>query len=64
MDVKSAYLNAKLEEVVYMHPPPGYLKKGQEGKVLHLLKCIFGLVHAGRGGQKELTGTFVRMGYS
>jgi hypothetical protein len=64
VDVKSAYLNAKLDEVVYMHPPPGYLKKGQEGKVCRLLKCLYGLVQAGRGWQKELTGTFVRMGYS
>jgi hypothetical protein len=64
VDVKSAYLNAKLEEVVYMHPPPGYLKKGQEGKVCRLLKCLYGLVQAGCGWQKELTGTMEKMGYS
>jgi hypothetical protein len=32
VDVKSAYLYAKLDKVVYMRPPPGYLKKGEEGK--------------------------------
>jgi hypothetical protein len=64
IDVKSAYLYAKLQEVVYMNAPAGYLKKGQEGKVCHLLKCLYGLVQAGRGWQKELTGTFLKLGYS
>ena len=64
VDVKSAYLYAKLDEVVYMRPPAGYLKKGEEGKVCRLLKCLYGLVQAGRGWQKELTGTFLKMGYT
>ena len=28
IDVKSAYLNAKLKEIIYMKPPRGVLKKG------------------------------------
>ena len=32
IDIKSAYLNAPLEELVYMHPPKRYLKQGQEGQ--------------------------------
>ena len=31
IDVKSAYLNAKLKETIYMKLPRGVLKKGQEG---------------------------------
>jgi len=38
VDVKSGYLYPKLEEEVYMKPPTGYLKNGQEGKVCKLLK--------------------------
>ena len=48
VDVKSAYLNAPLEETVYMKPPRGVLKPGQEGKVLRLLKGLYGLKQAGR----------------
>ena len=64
VDVKSAYLYAKLDEVVYMKPPIGYLKEGQEGKVCRLLKCLYGLVQAGRGWQKELGRTMAKIGYS
>ena len=33
IDVKSTYLNAPLKETIYMRPPQGVLKPGQEGKV-------------------------------
>ena len=41
--MKSAYLNAPLKETIYMKPPRGVLKPGQEGKVLRLLKGLDGL---------------------
>ena len=37
VDIKSAYLNASLKEVIFMKPSKGVLKPGQEGKVLRLL---------------------------
>ena len=44
VDVKSAYLNAKLEEVVYMHPPPAILEERTGGQgTCRLLKCLYGL---------------------
>jgi len=33
---RSLLLNAPLEETMYMLPPPGVLKPGQEGMVCHL----------------------------
>ena len=33
IDIKSAYLNAPLDAIVYMHLPKRYLKPGQEGMV-------------------------------
>ena len=33
VDVTGVHLNADLNEVIYMKPPPDYLKKGQEGMV-------------------------------
>ena len=55
IDVKSAYLNAPLKETVYMKPQRGVLKPGQEGKVLRLLKGLYGLKQAGRGWYLEMT---------
>ena len=43
VDIKSAYLNALLKETVFMKPPRGVLKPGQEGKVLRLLKGLYRL---------------------
>jgi len=57
--VKSVYLNAPLNETVYMTPPRGVLKTGQEGKVCRLLKGLYGLKQAGRVWHQELTKVFV-----
>ena len=64
IDVKSAYLNAPLEETVYMKPPRGVLKPGQDGKVLRLLKGLYGLKQAGRGWYLEMSKVFIKdLGY-
>ena len=60
VDVKSAYLNAPLKEIIYMKPPPGVLKPGQEGKVLRLLKGLYGLKQAGRGWYMEMSRVFLK----
>ena len=59
IDVKSAYLNAKLKEMIYMKPPRGVLTKDQEGKVLKLKKGLYGLKQAGRGWYQEMSRVFV-----
>ena len=58
MDVKSAYLNALLDEEVYMLLPAGILKSGQENMVCKLKKALYGLKQAGREWQKTLTTVF------
>ena len=60
IDVKSAYLNAPLKEEIYMKPPHGILKSGQEGKVLRLLKGLYGLKQAGRGWYLEMSKVLMR----
>lgn len=40
LDVKSAYLNGKLEENIFLKQPPGFQKHGQESKVLKLWKFL------------------------
>ena len=58
VDIKSAYLNVPLKEMVYMKIPRGAAKPGQEGKVCYLLKGIYGLKQASRGWHEELTRVF------
>jgi len=48
MDVKTAFLNGDLSEEIYMTQPAGYVVKGQEQKVCHLMKSIYGLKQASR----------------
>ena len=53
MDVTTAFLYASLEEVVYMEQPEGTIGEGNEGKVMKLLKCMYGLKQSPR--QSALT---------
>jgi hypothetical protein len=59
VDIKSAYLNTPLKETVYMKPPVGMLKLGQEGKVCHLLKALYGLKQSGQEWHDTLSDVFV-----
>jgi hypothetical protein len=43
MEVKSAFLNGELIEEVYVSQPSGFIKEGEEGKVLKLHKALYGL---------------------
>ena len=60
VDVKSAYLNAPLKETIYMKAPREVLKPGEEGKVLRLLKGLYGLKQAGRGWYMEMMRVFIK----
>jgi transposase InsO family protein len=64
MDVKSAFLNGDLKEVVYVVQPPGYVKKGQEHKVYKLNKALYGLRQAPRAWNTKLDTTLKRLGFS
>jgi len=52
--VKSAFLYGTLEKELYMEQPTGFKVLGQEHKVLHLQKAIYGLKQATRTWWHEL----------
>jgi hypothetical protein len=64
VDIKSAYLHAEIKEDIYMRAPPGYLKPGDEGKVLKLLRSLYGLKQAGFEWSEELAKVFVELGFT
>ena len=43
-----------------MRPPHGILKQGQEGKVLRLLKGLYGLKQARRGWYLKMARVFLK----
>jgi hypothetical protein len=62
MDVKSAFLNDDLKEV-YVHQPSGFVILGMEGKVLRLLKALYGLRQAPRVWNETLDCTLKAKGF-
>ena len=62
MDVKAAYLNADLDEEIYMQPPPGF--DVPEGMVLKLNKAVYGTKQGGRAWYKNVRAELEDMGYT
>lgn len=48
MDVKTAFLNGKLSEEIYMEQPEGFVIKGKKNQVARLRRAIYGLKQASR----------------
>jgi len=63
MDVKLAFLNGVLEEEVYIEQPPGYMKIGEEKKVLKLKKSLYGLKQAPRAWNTHIDTYFNENGF-
>ena len=63
-DIKIAYLNAERHDDIYMHALPGYLKPEDEGKVLKLLRSLYGLKQAGFEWSEELEKFFLNAGFT
>ena len=63
MDVKSAFLNGMLEKEVYLEQPPGYVKIGEEKKVLKLKKTLYELKQAPRAWNTRIDIYFKENGY-
>jgi hypothetical protein len=64
LDVKSAFLNGKLEEEVYIEQPQGFVAKGKEDCVLKLDKALYGLKQAPRAWNLRIDEFLSKNGYS
>jgi hypothetical protein len=59
-DAISAFTNTDIDELVYCLPAPGYERAG---KVLKLLKALYGLKRSPLLWHNDLTGTLKKMGF-
>ena len=54
INVKTAFLHGELEETIYMHQPPGFIKKDREDYVCRLRRSLYGLKQASRAWNSKL----------
>ena len=63
LDVKSAFLNGELAEMVFVRQSPGFAVKGEEDRVLRLRKALYGLRQAPRAWNTKLDATLGELGF-
>ncbi len=61
-DFTTAYLNAKLDEPVYMQQPPG-LEEGSNQTVWKLIRVLYGMKQSGKLWYNVLKGALKNLGY-
>ena len=64
MDVKTVFLNEKLNEEIYMDQPLGFETKGQECKVCKLKRSIYSLKQASRQWNVKFHQTILKDGFT
>ncbi|GMK58857.1 hypothetical protein CspeluHIS016_0602990 [Cutaneotrichosporon spelunceum] len=62
-DVEAAYLNAPLEEEIYIAFPQGYTPKDKTRNCLRLHRALYGLKQSGRAWWLELSRALEKLGY-
>ena len=65
-DIKTAYLNGKLDEDIYMRQPQGFEKEGPNGEpmVCKLKKSIYGLKQSGACWERRLVQELSAIGFT
>ena len=64
MDVKTAFLNSKLNEEIYMQQPEGYVKPGEEHLVCKIEKSLYGLKQSSRCWNKAFRESVEKVGFT
>ena len=62
-DIKAAFINADLEEDIWIHQPDGHHQKGSDGMLCKLKKALYGLKQAGRAWQSLLKSILAKAGF-
>ena len=63
MECYNAYVNADLEEPIYMRQPPGYIEQSDQ-HILKLKKAMYGLKQPGRVWYKCLSAAMNKIGFT
>ncbi|GKA41643.1 putative ribonuclease H-like domain-containing protein [Tanacetum coccineum] len=63
MDVKSAFLYGKIDEEVYVSPPPGFIDPKYPKKVYKVVKALYGLHQAPKAWYATLSTFLLKNGY-
>ncbi|GKV36117.1 hypothetical protein SLEP1_g44285 [Rubroshorea leprosula] len=63
LDVKSAFLNGKLEEEIFVEQPEGFVQDGAENKVYLLKKALYGLKQAPRAWNCKIDDHLLSLGF-
>ncbi|KAG8492837.1 hypothetical protein CXB51_010063 [Gossypium anomalum] len=63
MDVKTAFLNGKLEEDMYMTQPEGFVNPKDAGKICKLQRSIYGLKQASRSWNLRFNDAIKEFGF-
>lgn len=63
LDAKTAFLNGKLKELIYMRQPPGYEDGDKPNLVCQLKKSLYGLKQAARSWNEEINDILIGIGF-
>lgn len=63
LEVKNAFLNAKLEEEIYINQPDGFQIKGKEDCVYRLWRALYGLKQSSREWNRSVDKILQSLGF-
>lgn len=63
-DVKTTFLNGKLDTEIYMQQPPSFIVKGKEDYVCKLIKTLYSLKQSAMAWNAELDAELLALGFT